>query len=231
MAPHVTVLAHRGASAVAPENSLEAFCEARRLGADGVELDVRRSADGALVVHHEPEIPGIGPVSALHVTDLPLGVPLLEPAIAACGELLINIELKDLPGEPGYDGGYALAALLAGFVAERNLTGRVIVSSFDLGAIDLVRSLEPAIATAWLTPGGYDQHAALESVISGGHAGLHPHHTAVTAELVEEAHRAGIAVTTWTVDEPQRIRELAEAGVDGIITNRPDVAQAALDRD
>jgi len=228
MAGVVAVPAHRGASAVAPENSLEAFCEARRLGADGVELDVRRSSDGALVVHHDPQIPGIGPVSALRVTDLPPHVPLLEPALAACGELIVDIELKDLPGEPGYDGGYPLASLIAGFVAERNLMGRVIVSSFDLGAIDMVRSLEPAIVTAWLTPGGYDQHAALESVISRGHAGFHPHHTAVTAELVEDAHRAGIAVTTWTVDEPERIRELAKAGVDGIITNRPDVARAAL---
>ncbi|HEX9548958.1 MAG TPA: glycerophosphodiester phosphodiesterase [Acidimicrobiales bacterium] len=225
---HIAVLAHRGASAVAPENSLEAFCEARRLGADGVELDVRRSEDGALVVHHDPEIAGIGPISALRVTDLPPEVPLLEPALAACGELLIVIELKDLPGEPGYDGGHLLATLIADFVAERALTGRVVVSSFDLGAIGLVHSLEPAITTAWLTPGGYDQQAALESVISGGHAAIHPHHTAVTPELVAEAHRAGIAVTTWTVDEPERIRDLAEAGVDGIITNRPDVARAAL---
>src|SRR5260370_6189299 len=93
----VAVLAHRGASAVAPENSLEAFCEARRLGADGVELDVRRSADGALVVHHDAEIAGVGRVAALKVVDLPPVVPLLEPAIAACGDLLVNIELKDLP--------------------------------------------------------------------------------------------------------------------------------------
>ena len=224
----VAVLAHRGASAVAPDNSLEAFCEARRLGADGVELDVRRSADGALVVHHDSEIAGVGPVVALKVVDLPPVVPLLEPAIAACGDLLVNIELKDLPGEPGYDPGHPLAALVAAFVAERGLASRVIVSSFDLAAIDLVRTIDPAIPTAWLTPGRYDQHDALETVIGHGHAGLHPHHEGVTPGLVGRAHEAGLLVNTWTVDEPALIREMAGAGVDGIITNRPDVARALL---
>jgi glycerophosphoryl diester phosphodiesterase len=224
----VAILAHRGASAIARENTLEAFCEARRLGADGVELDVRRSADGALVVHHDAAIPGQGPVVALNVADLPQDVPLLEPALAAVGELLVNIELKDVPGEPGYDPGQPLAALVTGFVAERGLTSRVIVSSFDLAAIDMVRAMEPAIPTAWLTPGRYDQGAALETVISHGHHGLHPHHDGVTPELVARAHEAGVFVNTWTVDEPALLREMAAAGVDGIITNRPDVARSVL---
>ncbi len=104
----VAVFAHRGASALVRENSVEAFCEARRLGADGVELDVRRSADGALVLHHDPTIASAGPIALLRVADLPPFVPLLEAAIAACGELLVDIELKDLPGEPGWDPAYPL---------------------------------------------------------------------------------------------------------------------------
>lgn len=224
----VAVIAHRGASAVAPENSLEAFCEARRLGADGIELDVRRSADDALVVHHDATIGDRGPVVTLNVTHLPLDVPLLEPAIAAAGDLLVNIELKDLPGEPGYDPGQRLAALVAGFVVERGLATRVIVSSFDLAAIDLIRRVESAIPTAWLTTSGYDQQDALETVIRHGHAGLHPQFGGVTAALVDRAHKAGVIVNTWTVDEPALMRELADAGVDGVITNRPDVALAVL---
>jgi glycerophosphoryl diester phosphodiesterase len=228
LATVVAVFAHRGASAVARENSLEAFCEARRLGADGVELDVRRSGDGALVVHHDPVIPGAGPVVTLCVADLPPEVPLLEAAVAACGDLLINIELKDLPGEPGYDPGQPLAALVAGFVTEWGLASRVVVSSFDLAAIDLVRRADPVIPTAWLTPGGYDQQGALELVIDHGHTGLHPHHDGVSPELVGQAHEAGVIVNTWTVDEPDLMRRLAGAGVDGIITNRPDLALSVL---
>jgi glycerophosphoryl diester phosphodiesterase len=211
------------------ENTVEAFCEARRLGADGVELDVRRSADGALVVHHDAGIAGAGPIARLRVADLPAFVPLLEAAVAACGELLIDIELKDLPGEPGWDAGYPLAAMVAEFVTERGLVSRVVVSSFELAAVDAVRLVEPAIATGWLTSSHFDQVAALDSVVSGGHGALHPHHGGVTPALVDAAHDVGVSVVTWTVDTAVQIREMAAAGVDSIITNRPDVARAVLD--
>jgi glycerophosphoryl diester phosphodiesterase len=224
----VAVLAHRGALSGSAENTLRAFWEARRVGADGVELDVRLSADGALVVHHDAEIPGIGPVSTLKVADLPAEVPLLEAAVLACGDLCINIELKDLPGEPGFDTTQPLAVLVAVFVVERNLLDRVVVSSFDLAAADAVRAVEPAISTAWLTPGAFDQRLALASVVARGHAALHPHHASVTPGLVDSAHRAGIAINTWTVDEPHRMRELAAAGVDAIITNRAEMAREVL---
>jgi glycerophosphoryl diester phosphodiesterase len=224
----VAVLAHRGARSGSSENTLDAFWEARRVGADGVELDVRLSADGALVVRHDAEIPGLGPVSTLTVADLPAGVPLLEAAVLACGDLFINIELKDLPGEPGFDSTYPLAVLVAVFVVERNLVDRVVVSSFDLRAADAVRAVEPAMSTAWLTPGGFDQRRALDSVVARGHGALHPHHASVTPDLVESAHRAGVAINTWTVDEPHRMRELAAAGVDAIITNRAELAKAVL---
>jgi glycerophosphoryl diester phosphodiesterase len=224
----VLILAHRGASRVARENTVEAFCEARRLGADGVELDVRASADGALVVHHDAEVAGVGPICRLRVVELPAYVPLLEAAFEACGELVVNIELKDLPGEPGYHQDYPLAQLVARFVADRDLGGRTIVSSFDLVALDTVLRVEAALVTGWLTPSWFDQTDALTTVVERGHRALHPHQEAVTEALVAAAHQAGISVTTWTVDEPARIRRLVEAGVDAIITNVPDVARAAL---
>jgi glycerophosphoryl diester phosphodiesterase len=229
----VGILAHRGASAAARENTVEAFVEARRVGADGVELDVRRSADGALVVHHDVSIAGAGPIARLAVADLPAFVPLLDAALAACGELLVNIELKDLPGEPGWDPAYPLAALVTQLLVEQSLGDRVIVSSFELAALNAVHGAGGGggalIRTAWLTPRAYDQAAALESVIEAGHQGLHPHHLGVTPALVDAAHQAGISVITWTVDDPDRVVEMAAAGVDGIITNRPEMARAALD--
>ena len=226
----VAVLAHRGALSGRAENTLDAFLEAQRVGADGVELDVRLSADGALVVHHDVEIPGLGPVATLKVADLPAEVPLLEAAVLACGDLFVNIELKDLPGEPGFDITHPLAVRVAVFVRERNLLDRVVVSSFDLRAADAVRTVEPAISTAWLTPNGFDQRLALDSVVDRGHRALHPHHASVTPDLVKSAHWVGVAINTWTVDEPDRMRELAAAGVDAIITNRAKVAKEVLRR-
>lgn len=234
----VMILAHRGASQVARENTVEAFREARRLGADGVELDVRRSYDAALVVHHDVEVTGLGPIASLRVAELPSYIPVLGAALDACADLVVNIELKELPGEAGYDRTYPLARMVARFVAEHGhdhpWAGRIIVSSFDLLALDAVleavRDDEggPPLVTGWLTPSWFDQASALTTVVERGHRALHPHHGSVTTDLVAAAHEAGVAVTTWTADEPAEVRRLAAAGVDAIISNVPDLARCAL---
>ena len=224
----VRILAHRGASRVARENTLDAFGEARRLGADGVELDARVSADGAVVVHHDAEIPGVGVIASLQVADLPPHVPLLDAAIDACGDMVVDVELKDLPGEPGYDAGYPLARQVARLIAVRGLLGRSVVSSFGLMALGAALEAEPGLTTGWLTPQWFHPPTALETLRNLGHRAWHPEYEAVTDQLVAQAHEAGIEVTTWTVDDPDAIRQLSRAGVDAIITNVPDVARAVL---
>ena len=223
------VLAHRGAATFFPENSLAAFVEARRLGADGVELDVRRSADGALVVHHDRLVPGAGDVAVLTVAELPPGVPLLDAALDACAGMTVNIEVKNLPHEPHWDGAELAARQVAAVVVERGLLANVVVSSFALATIDAVRAAEPEVVTGLLTPPGADQLRALDLAVGAGHRAIHPHHLGLDLALVDAAHDRGLAVTAWTADDAERIRWLAAAGVDGIITNRPDVALAALD--
>src|SRR3954447_427035 len=106
----VSILGHRGAPTLAKKNPIAAFVAAARLGADGVELDVRRTADGALVVRHDPAIDGVGTIAELAVHDLPAEVPLLDAALDACFGLLVNIEIKNSPLEPNHDEG-ELAAI------------------------------------------------------------------------------------------------------------------------
>ena len=105
------VYAHRGCTEGFTENTLDAFAEARRLGADGVELDVRLTADGALAVHHDAEIPGLGAIAALGVADLPAHVPLLPDVLAVCDGMVVNVEIKNAPQDhgvgPGRGGGGA----------------------------------------------------------------------------------------------------------------------------
>jgi glycerophosphoryl diester phosphodiesterase len=220
----VSILGHRGAAGLARENTIAAFVEAKRLGADGVELDVRRTADGALVVHHDPEIPSFGAVSELKLSELPPYVPLLHAALEACDGLVVNVEIKNLPTEPGFDADGGIATSVAGLVMEQRLAAGVVISCFHLATIDSVKSAEPAIPTGWLTVPRYDQGAALATAAERGHDALHPHHEGVTAELVAEAHQRGLAIATWTVDEPERLRQVADMGVDTVITN--DVAGA-----
>ena len=207
-----------------PENTIAAFVEAGRLGADMVELDVRRTADGALAVHHDAKLVDGRLIADLNAVSLPDYVPLLDAALDACAGMGVNIEIKNFPGDPDFDPGQSVAAAVASVVVQLGVADRVIVSSFNLGAVDTVRAAEPSVPTAFLTLTGWDQFEALGRAVERGHGALHPQHGAVTAELVAATHAAGLAVNTWTVDDPARMRVLADMGVDGIVTNVPDVA-------
>jgi glycerophosphoryl diester phosphodiesterase len=222
------VLAHRGASSSRRENTVEAFLEARALGSDGVELDVRLSADGALVVHHDLEIGGLGPISELGVRHLPPWVPLLGEALDACSGMVVDVEVKNLASEPGWDPHETAASLVAAQLAEVSATlAGTIVSSFSPATLEAVRSADAALSTGWLTVGG-EPGSLVELASSLGCSAVHPLHSTVTAELVGACHEAGLAVRAWTVDDPDRIVELGALGVDAVITNRPEVALAVL---
>jgi len=208
------VLAHRGAAGAWAENSLAAFTEARRLGADGVELDVRRSADGALVVHHDAAVPGVGPLSLARVCDLPDHVPLLADALVACEGMVVNVELKSEG-----DDGLALAAAAA--VAEGGWAERVVVSSFDADCLEAVGRAEPGLDLGWLLGPGSDASALLDEALERGFGGLHPFVASVDAELVGRAQRAGLALRVWTVNSDGDLRAMVDLGVDAVITDRP----------
>lgn len=246
------VWAHRGAWSPAPDgpgqNSMAAVLAALALGADGVEIDVRRSADGALVIHHDPAVAGPGPrrpIAELRRDELGQDIADLATVLAAAGAgrpggagrptgdrpFVVNVEIKNLPHEPAWDPGEILAVEVAGALARWRGDGSTVtavVSSFSLASIDAARAAHPGLATGWLTPLGYDQMEALETLSQRGHVALHPHHLAVTDELVATARDRGVAVVAWTVDDVDRILALADMGVAAVITNRPALALAAL---
>jgi len=222
------VIAHRGASAAKPENTIEAFVEARRMGADMVELDARRTADDALVVHHDPEIAGLGPIIGIASAALPAHVPTLAAALDACDGMQVNIEIKNMPHEPDWDPDQRVAVAVAALVDRVGWRERVVVSSFNLATLDAYRAADDGVRTAWLTLPEWDQLRSAAMAKARGHDGLHPHHLAVNAAIVDALHRDEMFCNTWTVDDPDRIRELVAAGVDGICTNAPDVAKQTL---
>jgi glycerophosphoryl diester phosphodiesterase len=225
--PSITaVFAHRGCTHGYVENTLEAFAEARRLGADGVELDVRLTADGALAVHHDPVIEGLGPVADLAVPDLPPHVPLLADALAVCDDLVVNVEIKNDPGQPGYDPGEAVAALTASAIAETGWTDRVIVSSFQVGTLRAVQVADGRLRLGALWPVVADAEAGLALAADEGWYAVHPFVTSVTPALVERAHAAGLAVNVWTVNAAHDLAAFVELGVDAVITDRLDRALA-----
>jgi len=232
MADRPLVLAHRGASRVAPENTIEAFAAARELGADGVELDVRRTADDVLVVHHDPDVEGFGMIARHSFEALRVAqphVPTLDEVLAACIGLLVNAEVKCLPWEPDADGADR-PVMRAVTTALRAHAPGAIVSSFDLGAVDACRAFAPELTTAWLTS-GQDIASASAIAVAHGHTWLHPDRGSALRDLgpgIRAAHDSGLRVDVWTVDDPEEMRALAEAGVDAVVTNVPDIALAVL---
>ncbi|HEV3132498.1 MAG TPA: glycerophosphodiester phosphodiesterase [Acidimicrobiales bacterium] len=216
------VLGHRGSpdpAAGVRENTLESFTRARRLGADGVELDVRSTADGAMAVHHDPVIPGAGTICELPADGLPAFVPLLGTALEACAGMTVNIELKDLPGEPGFDPAERLAVGVADLVRARGRSASVVVSSFWPDALAAVGRAAPEVSTGLLLAGWFDPADAVAAAVRLGCRALHPHVDLVGPGLVDDAHRAGLSVATWTVNDRDRLEGVREAGIDTVITD------------
>jgi glycerophosphoryl diester phosphodiesterase len=214
------VFAHRGCSEGFVENTLDAFVEARRLGADGVELDVRLTADGALAVHHDAEIPGLGVIGELAVADLPPHVPLLADVLAVCDGITVNVEIKNAPQDPGWDAGEAVAALTAAAIEEAGWTDRVIVSSFQVATLRAVQVADGRLALGALWGFGRDPGPGLTEAAEAGFRAVHPFVTSVEPELVDRAHALGLAVNVWTVNAPHDLRAMVAWGVDTVITDR-----------
>jgi glycerophosphoryl diester phosphodiesterase len=213
------VFAHRGCTEGFTENTLEAFAEAKRLGADGVELDVRLTADGALAVHHDPVIEGLGPVADLTVPDLPAHVPLLVDALTVCEGLVVNVEIKNDPGQPGHDPAEVVAALTAAAIAEAGWSDRVIVSSFQLSTLRAVQAADGRLPLGILWPFLADAAAGLAQAVAEGWSAVHPFVTGVDADLVQRAHGAGLAVNVWTVNARHHLEAFVGLGVDSVITD------------
>jgi glycerophosphoryl diester phosphodiesterase len=214
------VFAHRGCTEGFVENTLEAFAEARRLGADGVELDVRLTADGALAIHHDAEIAGLGPVSELSVGDLPAHVPLLADALGVCEGMTVNVEIKNSPADHGYDPGEAVAALTALAIAEAGWTERVLVSSFQVSTLRAVKVADGRLALGALWPFLTEPEAGLAEAVEAAVSAVHPFVTEVTPTLVARAHDLGLAVNVWTVNATHDLEAFVELGVDAVITDR-----------
>jgi glycerophosphoryl diester phosphodiesterase len=220
-------MAHRGASRAERENTLAAFRRAATMGAHAVELDARRCGDGTLVVHHDAVLEDGRTLVRVPLGELPGYVPTLEAALDACTPMWVNVEVKNDPREPDFDDTDRIADEVVALLRRRSEPpSHWLISSFRLETVDRCRQLAPEIPTAWLTVAADLAH--LERAREHGHAAWHPWVGGLSAELVDASHAAGLAVNTWTCDDPEQMRQLITWGIDGICTNVPDVALAVL---
>ena len=224
------VLAHRGASAGAEDNSLEAFQLAVDSGADGVELDVRFTKDEAIVLSHDPEVRGYGVIAEHTREELHAQLPAiitLEQAAEVLGDLIINVEIKNDPNEPDFDPDHHMADRVASWVAAGDRYGRVVVTSFNPDTVARVRFVDGDIVTGLLLDRNADLTTAIPEAAANGHDLVAPHKRLMRANpgrIVETAREHGLDVAVWTVDRPRTLRRLAGAGVAAVIANDPAAA-------
>lgn len=247
------IYAHRGGAALRPENTLAAFDHGMACGADGLELDVHLSKDGVVVIHHDDTLErttsGRGRVAGCTAAELSaldagfhfsdasggypfrdkgIGVPALRDVLRRYPSVPLIIELKK--------SGARLAERVIDEVRAAGAVDRVAIGSFYADALRAARSYDPSIATGAAT--GETRWALYRSWIGWPigetpyrefqvpeRSGLTP---IVTPRFVSAAHRAGIAVKVWTVNAADDMRRLLSIGVDGLITDRPDIARSVI---
>lgn len=242
------IIGHRGASAVAPENTLAAFSRALEDGADGIEFDVRLSRDGVPVVIHDASLKRTAQMDCL-VGDLDASelqgcdvsswfrpaqsenkqfagtVPTLAEVFHLFRQTnaLLYLEMKSDAG-----GTTALVETVVNEIHEAQIAGRVIVSSFDLGAVAVVKKIDPAISTAALFEPKLSQPLStlrrlkmIDLAIQHRANEIALHHSLVSPRVIRKAQQSGLPVVVWTVDEVGWIQRAHRLGVKALITNNP----------
>ncbi|MEO8258139.1 MAG: glycerophosphodiester phosphodiesterase [Acidobacteriota bacterium] len=245
--PRPLVFAHRGGSALAPENTLTAFANGLALGADGLELDVHLSRDGIVVVHHDDALDRTtnlqGPVAERTAAELGradagfrfgaaagfpfrgrgINVPTLTDVLHHYRDVRIIVELK------GHR--VALARATVDAVRAAGAIDRVCLGAFGTGLLRAARAAEPALATSasgsevrWALYRSWCRLPMPRARYTGYQIPEWAGRTrVVTPRFIKAAHRAGLGVQVWTVDEPADARRLLASGADALITDRPDL--------
>jgi len=199
-------------------NTLPSFARVLTLGVDGVELDVRRTADDRLAVTHDPV--GSSPFAALRA-------PSLEQALDVCAGVTVNVEIKNFPRDSDFDARQRVTDLVLDLLDERDGRDDVLISCFDGACLRRCNERRGDLPTALLLLSRRPPADVLDA--AGGFGIVHPYDSMVNEEFMSEARKRGLAVNVWTGGDEslERMTHLARLGVDGIITSAPEVALAA----
>lgn len=243
------IIAHRGASLVAPENTIAAFEGALQSGADGIEFDVRLSRDGVPVVIHDATLQRTGLVdgrvdelTADELEQVDVGswfsssttpsafagerIPSLARVLKLCANSkgLLYVELKLRPRERA-----ELVHAVTKLVREFSLADRVVVESFDLASLEAIKACDVDIRTAALFQRRWMRHIPflrsermIDLAVKSGAGEIALHHNLIDKRTVDAALAADLKVIAWTVDNPVWIDRARELGIGALITNDPE---------
>ncbi|TCS82555.1 glycerophosphodiester phosphodiesterase [Tepidibacillus fermentans] len=231
----IQVIAHRGASAISPENTMIAFQRAIHIGADAIETDVQMTKDGHLVLIHDERVNrttnGSGFVKDYTLNELRKldagswfssvyqneKIPMIDEffTLIKSTDIWVNVEIKN-----GYFMYPGIEEKLIGKIKEYDLLSRVVVSSFNHYSLLKIHQIAPYIKTAILYMTNLFEPWNYARMI--GASSLHPYKKSLSKEIVDYAHQMGFTVYPFTVDDKEEMKNLIQMGVEGIMTNVPD---------
>ena len=225
--PHI--LAHQGLALECPPNTIEAFTKALSAGADYIETDAHGTKDGIAVLFHDDDING-APVSSLLMSELPAFIPTLKSVLEHFPDAKFNIDIKNSEA----------SGPVAQAINELDAHHRILLTSFDANRRKTTMQKAPGTASSpsvseftpaffaalcgqqWLVNRLLKNFDAVQ--IPASALGLN----IVTPRLVKIYHKAGVMVHVWTINDPEQMKKLLDAGVNGIVTDRTDIAQKLL---
>ncbi len=221
------IIGHRGASAVAPENTMAAFSEAIAAGADGIEFDVRLTRDGVPVIIHDNSLyrtarlrHRIAELTWAELQQIDASVPSLDQLfkLFESNNLGLYLEMKcDSPSEH-----LPLAKACCQLINEYSLRERLMIECFDLNALVVVKNVDSEIKTAALFHHSLiPEQRVIEKALAIEASALALHHRLAREPLVQQSRDAGLHVAVWTVDDPAWVARAKSTGIDALITNDP----------
>lgn len=233
--PGPLVYAHRGDSAHAPDNSIEAFTLAIEAGTDGIELDVRRTCDGHLILAHDAIHPTLGALSKRtldEIRETDDQIPTLREGLSAIPRsTFVNVEIKHHRMETGFDTKRTIVDEVVAEVAEYDDASRILLSSFDPFIVGRSRRIAPMIATGLLVSERTRLGMATRWARRAGHRTVNLAATHLVKDpggVVNLVAARGLGVIAWTIDDPNEIERLFRAGVIAIVTNDPTVGREVV---
>ena len=222
---------HRGYAAEYPHNSWEGFVAALSMS-DFFEIDVRRTLDGVRVLSHDPKIGEVDlisePWSEVCQLDLGGGVhPItLDELMGRIGDIPLDIELKNVPWQPDFDQSMKHPVAAAALARPQDM-----VMSFSWETMAAVRSAFPSVKTGLLFNAPMTMEEAVKVAVAGRHNVVAPHYPLVTsADQVAAAHRMGLEVVVWTVNEAEDVQRMEGFGVDALIADSPSKVRKEMAR-
>jgi glycerophosphoryl diester phosphodiesterase len=237
LTPAPLVYAHRGDRSRAPDNTLEAYRLAVEAGTDGIELDVRRTRDGVLIMSHDAQFPDMPPYVEMTMADVRTHIPqvptLVEMLHAVPQHIWLNVEIKNDPQDPYHDPTRRIVDQTIETIAEHDSLERILLSSFDVEAMRRAAGLRPGLLRGQLIRQPKTLEVGITEALEQDAHAVHPNILYFVEDAVgamQQIRDAGLAAVVWWVNTPEQVHMMLEVGVDVIITDDPGMARRILDQ-